>query len=155
MAILNSVSANSTQFNLANDQNLGSGGKKFTIVLQLSIAVFTISLVWFSFIYYPKAVDRFQNVGLPQSKIITAAAASDGFPIETSQFRIVYESEPNTYYVFIEGEDIAEFADNKNSASIAIKSALSLASICELNIIYVSTEDLTVPQDLKNPASCR
>jgi len=154
MAILNSATVGG-QINLAGDSHLRTGGKKFTLVMQLSIALFTVSLVWFSFVYYPKAVDKFQKVGLPQGKVIAEAEASAGFPIETGQFRIVYEREPNVYYAFIEGENIAEYADNKNSATLSIKSALGLTSVCELNIVYVSTAELEVPQDLKSPANCK
>jgi len=155
MTLLNSASAGSAQINFVDDPGLKASRKKFTVFIQLSIAMFTVSLVWFSFVYYPKVVDRFQNVGLPQGKVITVASASNGFPIETSQYRVVYERDANTYYAFIEGLNIADYADNKNSATLEIKSALSLTSICELNIIYVSTSELKVPQDLRSPVSCR
>ncbi len=142
-------------YNLAEAQLEHHGGKLFTIFIQLSIAVFTLALIWFSFVYYPRIVSQYEGVGLPTSKIISSAATYGSFPIETSEFRLVYEINSNTYYAFIEGANIASFADNKNRATLALKSALSLETVCDLNVIYVSTAKLGVPQELKNPASCR
>ena len=154
MNLFSTQTANSPQINLAESAQ-GDHTKIFTVVLQASIAIFTVSLAWFSFIYYPKVVDRFKGVGLPQKTVVTQAANFGQFPIETGQFRIIYEESSKTYYAFIEGENLAEFADNKNRATLALKSALSLESVCTLNVIYASTAKLEVPQDLKNPASCR
>lgn len=149
-------SSNQQQINLAGTATIGQRDTKiFTIFLQLAIGLFTISLVWFSFVFYPRIVDRYKGVGLPQKAGIPDAAASDGFPIETAQFRVVYEQGSNSYYAFIQGKNIADFVDNKNSASLALKNSLSLDSVCNLNVIFVSTEQLEIPQDYKNPASCR
>lgn len=131
-----------------------SHGKFFTIAVQLTIAAFTVSLIWFSFIFYPNVVDNFKGVGLPQTQVITSAAAFGEFPIETEQYRVTYEERSNTYYVFVEGDNLAVFGDNKNRATLAIKSALSLQNVCVLNIIYASVAKLEVPQELKRPASC-
>ncbi len=138
------------------DQNVPSGhrGRTFTVILQLSIAAFTASLVWFSFIYYPKVVDRFAKVGLPQSRVVSKAAEFGQFPIQTDQYRIVYEQSSNTYYAFIEGNNTPNFVDNKNGATLALKSALSLDSICSLNVIFASSKKLDIPQDLKKPVNC-
>ena len=146
---------NRAQINLAQGVATGHGGKTFTIILQASIALFTVSLIWFSFIYYPKIVERFQGVGLPQKHFVSKAASFGQFPIETAQYRVVYEEGSGTYYAFIEGGNIADFASNKNRATLALKSALSLDSVCILNVIYASVQKLDVPQDLKNPISCR
>ena len=155
MDIINNPAFNGSQINLAQ----GSGGshhsRAFTVILQLSIFFFTVSLAWFSFVYYPKAVDKFATVGLPQQRVVSKAANFGEFPIETDQYRIVYEESSNTYYAFIEGKNIAEFADNKNGASLALKSALSLDSVCTLNVIFAPAAKIDVPQDLKNPVNCR
>lgn len=157
MDIINNPTISGPQINLTP----GSGGstshhgRAFTVILQLSIFAFTISLIWFSFVYYPKAVEKFATVGLPQQRIVSKAASFGEFPIETDQYRIVYEESSNTYYAFIEGKNIAEFTDNKNGASLALKSALSIDSVCTLNVIFAPVAKIDVPQDLKNPVSCR
>ncbi len=153
--VSNQVVSAGSQINLAPGSGESHRGRLFTVILQLSIFAFTISLVWFSFIYYPKVIDRFSKVGLPQQRVVSKAANFGEFPIQTQQYRIVYEESSNTYYAFIEGDNIAQFADNQNGASLALKSALSLDSVCSLNVIYASTKKLDIPQNLKNPASCR
>jgi len=144
-----------TQYNLLDPEGAHHGGKLFTIVIQLSIGIFTLALMWFAFIYYPGITEKYEGVGLPASTIISSATTFSSFPIETSQFRVTYEIGSNTYYAFIEGDNIADFGDNKNRSTLAIKSVLSLESVCDLNVIYSSTAKLNVPQELKNPASCR
>lgn len=141
------------QYNLLENQQEHS--RLLTVFVQISIGIFTLALIWFAFVYYPRAVKQYEQVGLPSNKIISSASTFSGFPIETEQFRIVYEISSNTYYAFIEGDNIADFADNRNRANLALKSALSLETICDLNLIYSSVARVEVPQELKNPAACR
>lgn len=151
-----STASAQSQINLAGSSVISHRDTKiFTVFLQLAIGLFTICLVWFSFVFYPRIVDRYKGVGLPQKNGIPDASASDGFPIETAEYRVVYEQGSNTYYAFIQGKNIADFVDNKNRASLALKNSLSLESVCNLNVIFVSSEQLEIPQDYKNPASCR
>lgn len=155
MMLFANPAAGDPQFNLAQSYEEHHGGKLFTIFIQLSIAVFTLVLIWFSFIYYPSIVKQYEGIGLPQNQIVSSAINYGDFPIETVEFRLVYEAGSNTYYAFVEGNNVAEFAENKNRATLALKSALSLESVCDLNVIYTSTAKLDVPQELKNPATCR
>lgn len=142
------------QVNLAQKQGEPHGGKAFTIVIQLTIALFTIALVWFSFVFYPNIVNNFSGVGLPQAGITTNAATFGEFPIETDLFTVRYEEASNTYYAFIEGSNLAVFGDNKNRATLALKSAMSLQNVCGLNVIYASIAKLEIPQNLQRPSSC-
>ena len=119
--------------------------KIYNSVLQLSILVFTSFLVYFAFVYYPRAMNTYRNASLAQKPFIPPAQAiSSRFPIETVNYRIVYESASETYYVFIQGDVLNEFVSNKNAADLAIKSALSEDSLCGLNIIYNSASGLSV-----------
>lgn len=133
----------------------GLGGVH-TLIIQISILAFGASLVWFAFVYYPKVLDKYKNVPLPTSQSIGKVSANfSGFPIETTQFRITYEAKPNSYYVFVEGDSLPAFVDNKNRAILALKSALSVESICKLNIFYVSAQRLEVPDNLKISPNCQ
>lgn len=127
-----------------------------TLIIQISILVFGASLVWFAFIYYPKVLDKYKNVPLPSSQSFGKVSANfSGFPIETTIFRITYEAKPNSYYVFVEGDTLPVFVDNKNRGILALKSALSLESVCKLNIFYVSTQRLEIPDNLKISPNCQ
>ncbi|OGD86587.1 hypothetical protein A2164_03470 [Candidatus Curtissbacteria bacterium RBG_13_35_7] len=146
---------NSNQANFGQSKEFSHGHKITTVILQISIASFTICLVWFAFIYYPQIVKKFQKVGLPQTKVILNIEATSGsFPIETALYTIKYEKDSNTYYAFINGANSAEFVDNKNSATLALKSLLSVESICNLNVIFASTAGLDLPRELKRPTNC-
>lgn len=138
------------------DKNTPEGvGKAYNVVLQFSILVFTGALVWFSFVYYPKAVDKYKNIPLPASKSVSKVSANySSFPIEAEAFRITYEAQANSYYIFVEGNNLAEYVEYKNSAVLALKTALSVESICTFNVIYVSTRDLKVPDNLKSTPNC-
>ena len=130
-------------------------GRAYTAILQISILVFGASLAWFAFIYYPKVVDRYKNVPLPSTqKFGNVSASFSGFPIETKNYRVTYEAKPNSYYVFVEGEDLPAFVDNKNWAILALKSTLSVESVCKLNIFYVSAARLEIPDNLKLSPNC-
>jgi len=142
------------------DQNLNEGGvglrRVYTIVIQLSIVVFTGSLFWFAFAYYPKVIDKYKNVPLPvvSSTAGKVSASYIGFPIETNAFRITYEGASNSYYVFVTGGNLPSFVENKNSAILALKTTLSVDSACRLNIFYVSTQKLKIPDNLKTTPNC-
>lgn len=131
-------------------------GKIFTVFLQASIGAFAIALFWFAFIYYPKAVDSYKNIPLPIKKTAGKVSANfNNFPIQTDAFKITYEDGPNSYYVFVNGDNLAQFVEDKNSAVLALKTALSLESVCKLNIFYVSTKRLKIPEDLTASPNCR
>ena len=127
----------------------------YTGVLQFSIIFFTFALVWFSFVYYPKVVDQYKNgriAGRPFAR--PAIASSSNFPIETVAFRLVYEPGSGNYYAFIEGKTLNEYLENKNSAQLALKTALSVENLCSFNIIYTSAEKLEIPKQYKTSSNC-
>lgn len=128
----------------------------YTPVLQLSIVVLTSALVWFAFIYYPKVIENYKTGNIPKQSLIKPISAySQKFPIETSAYRIVYQENSQTYYTFVEGSNLDHFVVNKNNAELAIKTALSYEKLCNLNIIYVSTQNLKVPQQFQGSSNCQ
>jgi len=131
--------------------------KVYNAILQLSIVVFTAALVYFAFVYYPKVIRDYKNGKIPLGKpmIASVAAVGNKFPIETSGYRIAYEEKSNTYYVFASGKSIDEYLLNKNGASLTLKTALSEDSLCSLNVVYVSTAKLEIPQQYKTDANCK
>ncbi len=131
-------------------------GKLFTVFLQGSIAIFAIALFWFAFVYYPKAVDSYKNIPLPVKQMAGKVSANfSSFPITTDAFRVTYEAGPGSYYIFVNSDNLAQFVEDKNSAILALKTALSLESVCKLNIFYVSTKKLDVPDSLKVSPNCQ
>ena len=128
----------------------------YTAVVQMSILVFTCVLVWFAFVYYPKVVNNYKTGNFPKKNFVSGvAAASFKFPIETKIFRLVYEENSGTYYAFISGENLDDYLINKNSAQLAMKTALSRDSLCNVNIVYVSTANLKIPEKYKGNTDCR
>lgn len=135
---------------------MNSAAKIYNVVMQFSIVVFSLTLAWFSFIYYPKIVNQYKNVATGGRPLAGQVSANfSNFPIETSSFKIEFDKNSGNYYVFVKGTTVSGFNENKNSAELALKSALSVQTLCNLNIIYVSTEKLTLPQDLKSSTNCK
>lgn len=129
--------------------------KAYNSFLQLSILLFTSALVYFAFVYYPRAISTYKTASLPQKPLVAPVAAeSNKFPIETDQYRIVFEAGSETYYVFINGNGLEEFVLNKNGADLAIKNALSETSLCGLTIIYSSTARLQIPAKYLAQTGC-
>jgi len=129
----------------------------YNVILQLSIVVFTAALVYFAFVYYPKVIRDYKSGKIPPGKpmIASVAAVGNKFPIETSGYRIVHEEKSNAYYVFIAGNSLDQYLLNKDGASLTLKSALSEDSLCDLNVIYVSTAKLEIPQQYKTDVNCK
>ena len=130
--------------------------KIYSGVLQFSILAFTLALVYFAFVYYPKVVANYKAGKVPPAKPVIApvAAVSGKFPIETKNFRIVYEEGADTYYVFVAGERLDQFLLNRNSASLTLKSVLSAESLCNYNVIYSSAASLEVSEKYKQEPNC-
>jgi len=135
---------------------MGEGTLKFyNSFLQVTILVFTSALVYFAFIYYPKAISTYKNAVLPQKAFVPAAVAQNSsFPIETDTYRVVYEEGSDTYYVFVHGAGLETYVTNKNGADLAIKNGLSVESLCGYNIIYSSTSKLEVPPKYQERPGC-
>ena len=129
--------------------------KIYSTVLQFSIVGLTIALAWFAFIYYPKITDQYKSGNVPsQSFFKPVAANSQKFPIETEAYRVIYEEGSNTYYAFIEGETLDVYSFNRDNTKLALKTVLSLQDLCSIKIIYVSNQELDVPNNLKSNTDC-
>lgn len=129
--------------------------KIYTPVLQVSIVALTAALAWFAFIYYPKVVSNYKTGNIPRQTLIKPVSAnSQKIPIETSAYRITYQEDSQNYYAFVEGKNLDQFVVNKNNAELAIKTALSLEKLCNLNIIYVSAQNLKVPPQFQGSSNC-
>lgn len=129
--------------------------KLYNSLLQMSILLFTSALVYFAFVYYPKAINTYKGFGPSQKPLVAPVGAENKrFPIETANYRVVYEASSETYYVFVEGATLNEYLTNKNGADLAMKNALSENSLCGLNIIYSSNQRLPIPERYKTAADC-
>ena len=130
--------------------------KIYNGVLQLAILFFTVALVYFSFVYYPRVISQYKSGRIPQGQPIIApvVAKADKFPIETSGYRIVHEGISDTYFVYVNGESLDKFVINKNGADLTLKSVLSLVSICDLNVTYTPTAKFEVPSQYLVKDNC-
>lgn len=129
--------------------------KVYNRVIQFSTLFLTICLAWFAFIYYPKAINDYKIGNFPKKAVVApVSATSKQFPIETSAYRIVYEVGSNTYYVFVAGNDLENYAVNRNGAKLALKSALSLDNLCSLTVLYSSSSGLQVPEQFRDNGDC-
>lgn len=129
--------------------------KIYQIVLQFSTVALTVVLGWFAFIYYPKIVNDYKTGNFPTEQVITpVVAGSKKFPIETSAYRIVAEVDPAVYYVFVEGDNLERYLVNRDSAKLALKSALSVPDLCGKTVVFVSTQDLEIPEQFIYVSDC-
>lgn len=125
-------------------------------ILQGSILIFSAALVYFAFVYYPRTIRQYESGNFPVQKpfIAPVSAVSVNFPIETDAFRITYETDSESYFVFVGGESLNEYLSNQNGAQLALKSALSAESLCSYNVVYISSANLEVPDRYKD-SGCR
>jgi|SRR5579872_3919222 len=130
--------------------------KIYKPLLEASTIVLTITLVWFAFIYYPKVINKYKTgIAGSSPKIVTNVIAKDEkFPIETSAYRLTYEQTSNTYYAFVSGDMLDTFELNRQTAKLALKTALSVDNLCNFNVIYVSENGIAVPQNLSANSDC-
>lgn len=132
--------------------------KVYHSVLQLSVLVFTLALVYFAFVYYPKVVREYKSGSIPASRPAIAppvSAITADFPIETKNFRIVFDDKAGTYYVFVSGGKLDAFLINRNSATLTLKNALRVDSLCGMNVIYASSENINIPAEYKTDPNCK
>ena len=129
--------------------------KFYTTTLQISIVTLSLALAWFAFIYYPKVINQYKS-GRVASKSIFKPVSADSkkFPIETTAYRLVYDDRSGTYYAFVEGAHIEEYVFNRDNAKLELKSALSLENLCNINVIYSSTQRIKIPRNLENTPDC-
>ena len=125
-------------------------------ILQGSILIFSAALVYFAFVYYPQTIREYESGNIPRGRPFIAPAAANvgNFPIETDSYRITYEKDTDSYYLFIAGSTLDEYVVNQNGAQLALKSALSAESLCSHNVVYISSANLQVPEQYK-ASDCR
>ena len=125
-------------------------------ILQGSILIFSAALVYFAFVYYPQAIRQYESGNIPAQKPFVAPVSADlnKLPIETDAYRITYEKDTDSYYVFIDGNTLDQYTVNQNGARLALMSALSAESLCSYNVVYVSSGNLQVPDQYK-ASDCR
>lgn len=124
-------------------------------VMQLSTVFLTIALFWFAFVFYPKTIKDVEKgkFTYKNAEIKPVAATSYTFPINTSAYKIEV-GKSGDYYVLINGNNLSEYEVNRSSAKLTLKTALSLEDTCSVNVIYVSTAKLAIPENLKS-SDCR
>ena len=129
--------------------------KVYSSVLQFSTLFLTICLIWFAFIYYPKIVSDY-TIGnfSKQTRIAPVSASTKQFPIQMNEFRIVYETGSDTYYVFVTGSNLDTYLTNRNGARLALKSALSMSNLCGISVIYASVSNVKVPDRFAVDEEC-
>lgn len=129
--------------------------KIYNQILAVSTLTLSAALVWFAFVHYPKVVSDYKTGKLPAQSIFKpVSATSQKLPIETPAYRLIYEEDSQTYYAFIEGKTLDVYAFNRDNARLALKTALSTVSLCDFTILYISSENLKVPQSLKDNNDC-
>jgi hypothetical protein len=126
--------------------------KTLTLIMQVSIVLLAVVLFWFAFVYYPKTIQNIQTGKITfGSKIFESAKASSFvFPIETAGYKIEKSQDGESYYVFVSGEDLVQYEANRNNARLTLKTALSAEDTCGINVVYVSSSKLNVPEGLKS-----
>jgi len=135
---------------------MGSTSKIYTWILEISVVIFTIALIWFIFIYYPKVINKNNlEVVLPKRSFYKPVYAQiNKFPIETSAYRLVYDENSGVYYAFIQGKRLDEFLFNRDNAKLALKTALSVENLCNVGVFYVSTEKIDIPKQYRDNTNC-
>src|SRR3990167_11035164 len=94
----------------------------YNAVLQGSILIFSAALVYFAFVYYPQTVRQYETGNLSARKpfIAPAAANVSNFPIKTDAYRITYEADSESYFVFVNGGTLDQYLANQNGARLAL-----------------------------------
>lgn len=126
------------------------------MVLQGSVVVLGVMLFWFAFIYYPGVVTDFKlGKVLPEKTVFQPVSASSySFPIKTQAYSIQYAPKSGIYYVSVVGTTLPEYVFNRDNAKLALKTATSLTSLCNINVVYVSANSLDVPLQYRDAKDC-
>lgn len=125
-------------------------------VLQISVVFLGAALFWFAFVYYPKVVTDFKlGRVLPIKTVFKPVAASSySFPIKTQAYSIEYAPKSGIYYVSVSGSTLPEYVFNRDNAKLALKTAISLTSLCNINVVYVSSSGFDVPPQYRSASDC-
>lgn len=125
-------------------------------VLQGSVVVLGAVLFWFAFVYYPKVVTDFKlGKVLPEKTVFHPVVASSySFPVTTSAYKIDYAQKSGIYYVSVAGTTLQEYVFNRDNAKLALKTAISSTSLCNVNVVYVSSSGLDVSARYRAAKDC-
>lgn len=135
---------------------MGSGILKPTVIaLQGLILVFSVSLIYFTFVYYPRVAGQIR-LTVPFSNLFVdkVVAGGESFPVETTSYKITYERGSSLYYVFVQGSTLSQYVENKLAAQLALKNTLQADTLCDLNIIYSSVSRLEIPKEYTITSNC-
>lgn len=123
-----------------------------TRVMQGATTILSIMLFWFAFVYYPKTILNIETgkISIGSKILKPVTATSYVLPIDTEGYRIEKSREDDNYYVIVKGRNLAQYEVNRNNARLALKTALSLETTCSINVVYVSSSKLNVPDSLKS-----
>lgn len=123
-----------------------------TKVMMGATVILSLTLFWFAFVYYPRTIRNIETgkISITPKIFKPVTATSYVFPIETEAYKIEKSSEDGNYYVIVKGGNLAEYEVNRNNARLALKTALSLETTCSINVVYVSSSKLNVPDSLKS-----
>lgn len=108
-------------------------------VFKAGIVLLTLALVWFSLVFYPRAVDQFKSQPRNGGGLVgNVEASSKSLPYENGHFKIRYLAKTNVYMVAITAVTADQYTQYKNEAELTLKNILSLDKLCGLNITYSS-----------------
>ncbi len=108
-------------------------------VLKASIVVFTLALVWFAFVYYPKVINQFKHQPTTGGGLVgNVEASSKSLPYGNGRFTIQYSSTSNVYVIMVSAQTVDQYTQYKSEADLTLKNILSMDRLCGLNITYSS-----------------
>lgn len=124
-------------------------------VLKISIIVFTLALVWFAFVYYPKVVNQFKHQPATGGGLVgNVEASSKSLPFGNNHFRIQYLEKSNVYAVMVSAQTTDQYRQYKSEADMTLKNILSLDRLCGLNNIVYSSNLPFVGPDKSPQGNC-
>jgi len=111
--------------------------KTLDLVIKAAIIILALALFWFTFVYYPQVVNKFQ--AQRTSFVTNVMASSTGLPFQNDHFKIEYIPKQNSYKIVIFAQTLDQYNQYKTESGLALKNILSLDKLCSLNISYESS----------------
>lgn len=109
-------------------------------VLKAATVFLTLSLVWFSLVFYPKVVNQYKSYQTRGGGLVgNVEASSKSLPYENGHFKIQYLEKSNVYVVTILAQTADQYTQYQDEAGLTLKNILSLDKLCGLNIVYSSS----------------
>ncbi|HCS79348.1 TPA: hypothetical protein DIV55_06465 [Patescibacteria group bacterium] len=116
-------------------------------ILKASIVFLTLALVWFSVVFYPKAINKFKSQPKNDGGLIeNVQASSRSLPYVNSHFTIEYLSQSNVYVIMVSAQTVDQYAQYKSEAELTLKNILSMDRLCGLNVLYSSNLPFAHPE---------